>query len=579
MALTVGAAATFTTENSGTFYTATVATSGSNRGLLVFVATTSQATPHNITYNGVTMTQEVTAQEPDTGKRIAIWSLVGPATGSNTLALSLSAAAAMAMTALPLVDVDQTDFVTNTRNVTGSSITAGVTGFTSTATEVVFDALSWSGTTGTLTAGSQQTQISNIVSGGTSIRNATSYESGSAAVASTWSLGAVTNWIAAAVSCKSVSADPISQGPTNSQVSLFAITNAQTDNSGTTYTLAVECSGTARAMVVMVANSSQSLPHGMRYSATALTREGFTQEVPSGKYISIWSLIAPAAGSNTLTISFSVAAAVAVTVFSLANVDQFDMVGGYTGATASNTTPALSVSAQAGELILDGLCFDGGVASPTGTEQSMRSQHGNSGAMIGTSSKPAGGADNIASWSLSLADDWAYGAVNVKPFVAKAGKAARAHLCVALTGYSEFLARDFYTFIQQPLAADVSASASSGPVVGNTGSIGPRVSLPPQYLADDAQWKRQASTWMHEVNQGHLANTGVVTLAAGTASTVVQDDRVGEHSFIGLMARTANAAAEAASGNLYVLSGKKTFTIAHTNNAQTDRTFTYNISG
>lgn len=578
MALTVGTVATFVTENTGVFYTATVATSGSNRGLLVFVATTSQATPHNMRYNGVTMTQEIAAQEPDTGKRIAIWSLVAPASGSNTLAMSFSAAAAMALTALPLVDVDQTDFVNNPRAATGSAVTAGGTGYTSTATEVVFDTLSWAGTTAAV--GAQQTQLSNIVSGGSSIRNAASYESGSAAVSPTWSLGAATNWIAAAVSCKSVSADPISQGPTGSPISLHAVANAQTDNTGTSYVLSASASGSARGILVLIANSSQALPHGVQFSSTALTREGFTQEVPSGKYISIWSGIAPPAGDNPLTISFSAAVAAAVCVLTFKNVDQFDMVGGYVGGSQTSTLPLLSASAQAGDLLVDGLCFDTGVASTTDTTQNQRAQLGNATAMLGVSTKPGVASGNIVAWSLSQTDDWAYGVVNVKPHVEKAGKASTARLQLQLARHRQMMERDFYTFIQQPLPDNVSsASASTGPVVGNTGSIGARISLPPQSLTDDAQWKRQAQAWMTEAYQGHLANTGVVTLEANAASTTVVDDRVGANSFIGLMPRTANAASEQASGNLYVIADKQSFTIAHTNNAQTDRIFTYSILG
>jgi hypothetical protein len=575
MALTVGAAATFTTENTGVFYTATVATSGNNRGLLVFVATTSQSTPHNMRYNGVTMTQEIAAQEPDTGKRIAIWSLVAPATGGNSLVMSFSAAAAMALTAIPITDADQTDFVTNVAAFTGSATSAGFTGFTSTATEVVIDGIAWSGTTGAV--GPQQTQLSNLVSGGTSIRNATSYESGSASVAMSWSLGAATNWIAAGVSCKSVSADPISQGPSNTSVSIFSVANASTDNTGSAMSITVSVSGTAAALVVFISNSSQSFPHGVRYSATALTNEGFTQEVPTGKYMSIWSLIGPAAGTNTITISFSAAVAAATTVFALYNVDQIDMVGNYVGASGSSASMAMAISAQAGELVLYGIGTDfNGNVSPTNTDATLRSLHGNPSCQIATASKPSS-SDNNLTWSLSGLDDWVHGAVNVRPYVLLAGKAPRAHLSLSLQRYRECQRRDFYSIYAGPVAEN--NSVSTGPAPSNTGSIGPRVSLPPQTIENEEQWRRQAQTWMVEANQGRINNTGIVTLDANAASTVVNDDRVGKDSYIGLMPRTANAAVEQGNGTLYVVCGKKTFTIAHANNGQTDRVFTYSILG
>lgn len=133
--------------------------------------------------------------------------------------------------------------------------------------------------------------------------------------------------------------------------------------------------------------------------------------------------------------------------------------------------------------------------------------------------------------------------------------------------------------IDVPLAAN-SLLPPPSPNTAVVSNPGKRISLLPGTLADDAQWKRQAAAWMNEVNQGHMQNTGIFTLAANQAQTVVTDKRVGANSHIGFMARTANAAAELASGNMYVSSqGKQTFVVTHSFNAQTDRTFVYTILG
>ena len=109
-------------------------------------------------------------------------------------------------------------------------------------------------------------------------------------------------------------------------------------------------------------------------------------------------------------------------------------------------------------------------------------------------------------------------------------------------------------------------------------SAGTRVSLPPPYLTDDAEWKRAIGRWALEINQGHLANTGTVTLLSGTVSTVVVDARMGNNSFVNFMPTTANAAGELPT--LYVATrGKQTFTITHSNAATGDRTFVYAILG
>lgn len=105
-------------------------------------------------------------------------------------------------------------------------------------------------------------------------------------------------------------------------------------------------------------------------------------------------------------------------------------------------------------------------------------------------------------------------------------------------------------------------------------------SLPPQQMSNSAEWKRIAANWMRSANQGRLNCTGTVTLAANAFSTTVEDQRVGISSFIDFVPQTANAAAELASGGMYV-SGMTShrFTITHASSAQDDRTFTYTIMG
>lgn len=85
---------------------------------------------------------------------------------------------------------------------------------------------------------------------------------------------------------------------------------------------------------------------------------------------------------------------------------------------------------------------------------------------------------------------------------------------------------------------------------------------------------------MAEANQGHLQNTGIITLLPNANNTVVLDDRAGTDTFISFMPRTAEAAIEVSAGIMYVSSqGKKTFTITHSNNSNTGRTFVYTLLG
>ena len=79
---------------------------------------------------------------------------------------------------------------------------------------------------------------------------------------------------------------------------------------------------------------------------------------------------------------------------------------------------------------------------------------------------------------------------------------------------------------------------------------------------------------------GKINATGTVTLTANQATTTLADLRIGPDSVILFMATTANAAAEAGAGGMYVSSrGKQTAVITHANNAQTNRDFSYCVLG
>ncbi len=76
--------------------------------------------------------------------------------------------------------------------------------------------------------------------------------------------------------------------------------------------------------------------------------------------------------------------------------------------------------------------------------------------------------------------------------------------------------------------------------------------------------------------QGRSNATGGITLDANATSTTVTAPNCGAGSAVFLFPSTAHAASELAGGSLYVSSvAAGSFTIAHANNAQPDRTFFY----
>lgn len=99
----------------------------------------------------------------------------------------------------------------------------------------------------------------------------------------------------------------------------------------------------------------------------------------------------------------------------------------------------------------------------------------------------------------------------------------------------------------------------------------------PVFQPDSTRHRRDIAQWAQWINQGHLANVGKVTLAAGTTTTTVTDARVSVNSAIMLSPRTANAAA--AKPTMLISGTDGAFTITHANDASLDRTFDYALLG
>lgn len=76
--------------------------------------------------------------------------------------------------------------------------------------------------------------------------------------------------------------------------------------------------------------------------------------------------------------------------------------------------------------------------------------------------------------------------------------------------------------------------------------------------------------------QGRSNANGLVTLTASAASTVVTAPNCSSESAVFLSPTTANASAEQGAGTIYISAvANGSFTIAHANNAQADRTYHY----
>lgn len=81
------------------------------------------------------------------------------------------------------------------------------------------------------------------------------------------------------------------------------------------------------------------------------------------------------------------------------------------------------------------------------------------------------------------------------------------------------------------------------------------------------------------LNNGYTRNTGEVTLTPNASSTIVSQHYIRPNSTALLIPSTVNASLEMTSGNFYVVCADKQFTVFHTNNAFTDKTFRYVVFG
>lgn len=95
---------------------------------------------------------------------------------------------------------------------------------------------------------------------------------------------------------------------------------------------------------------------------------------------------------------------------------------------------------------------------------------------------------------------------------------------------------------------------------------------------DHTAWLRQITEVVNNLLNGKINNNGTVTLTASSATSTLTDSRIGANSVIHLMPTTINAAGEIP--NIYFGTfAKGSCVITHPNNAKSDRTFSYTVTG
>ena len=118
------------------------------------------------------------------------------------------------------------------------------------------------------------------------------------------------------------------------------------------------------------------------------------------------------------------------------------------------------------------------------------------------------------------------------------------------------------------------------PVAFNAADLGRILDLQGAEAAFNAiaEWLRQVSEVLKETQRGKLNNLGTVTLTPSSATTVINDTRIGPNSVIQMTPTSATAAVQAWH-QTYPNASNGTAIINHPTSAETDRSFVYTVTG
>lgn len=194
---------------------------------------------------------------------------------------------------------------------------------------------------------------------------------------------------------------------------------SSTHGTGSSLTFAHTCSGSNRLLIVWVSYfDSADTPTGATYNGVAMTAIPSSTAANGNYKIAGFYLIAPATGTNNVVVSFSGDMSdMGAGAVSLTDAHQTVPLGTAVTATGTNTTPSVTVSTSAGEIVVDGLVIvHGGTLTVDGSQtQRWNSIASNGFEKYAGSTETASGASTAMSWGNSSSQAWAQGAVPVKP--------------------------------------------------------------------------------------------------------------------------------------------------------------------
>ena len=174
--------------------------------------------------------------------------------------------------------------------------------------------------------------------------------------------------------------------------------------------------GSNRLMLVGISQPNRTVT-SVTYGGVPLILVG--QENNNGNArIAIYRLVNPASGTANVVVNFSSnpdrGAIVNVTTYT--GVDQTIPLGTFASAQNKNTNPAITLAAATGDLVYDVVAVKNATVTVT-AGQTQRWNMSSSSEIDGAGSTRPGAASTAMSWTASFIEDWAIGAVAIKPAV------------------------------------------------------------------------------------------------------------------------------------------------------------------
>ena len=151
---------------------------------------------------------------------------------------------------------------------------------------------------------------------------------------------------------------------------------------------------------------------GVTYGATPLTLVG---RYTGSHTIEIWQLVAPAVQTADIEATFSGSLEAIGGGAAFNNVDQTTPTGSFQGAEGDSGTASVTIASAPGDVVIDTLFVDLNVTASVGADQAEQWNQANG--RLGASSIEAGAASVTMSWGLSPGEEWAIGAVALKPAI------------------------------------------------------------------------------------------------------------------------------------------------------------------